>query len=130
MITFLGFNKTQQLVILPLAISFWMSGVFLVRLLSSYGLWGGWSGAVIFALSIPAAAISIRGVQMLLRLTPSEVLPTVALITALVAMLHGVAITYVASLYRAQGPELILASAWLVWFVGAVLISLLLMKRQ
>ena len=67
---------------------------------------------------------------MLLHLPPSELLPTGASITALVAMLHGVAITYAASLYTAQGHDLTLASAWLVWFVGAVLISLLLMKRR
>ena len=119
-----------HILVTGITISFWLSGVFLVRLISSYGLWGGWSGALIFALSIPVAAVSIRGVQMLLHLPPSELLPTVALITALVGMLHGVAITYAASLYRAQGHDLTLASAWLVWFVGAVLISLLLMKRR
>lgn len=111
-----------------LAASFWFSGLFLVRFISSNDLWGGWSGAIIFLLSIPMAAISIRGVQALLKLSSEQVTPAVISITSIVAMLHGVTLTYYPSLYIAQGPQLIFAGAWLVWFVGSVLFSVLLMK--
>lgn len=111
-------TRGQVLGLLGLAISFWASGVGLIRLISWQELWGGLANAVLFVLSIPTAWLCIVSVRRLAGLAPAQVLTGTALITAVVALLDGVAMTWWPALYG--GPAL-LAAAWLLWFVGAVL---------
>lgn len=111
-------TRGQVLGLLGLAVSFWASGVGLIRLISWQELWGGLANAVLFVLSIPTAWLCIVSVRRLAGLAPAQVLTGTALITAVVALLDGVAMTWWPALYG--GPAL-LAAAWLLWFVGAVL---------
>jgi hypothetical protein len=126
----LGFETWQLLAITGLAISFWFNGVLLIRLITSYALWGGFGSATIFALSIPIALLSIAGVRRLLKLTSEQLSPSIILIVVLVTMLHGIALTWTPTIYGASGRELLFASAWLVWFSGAVLLPLLIMQQR
>ncbi len=111
-------TRGQIFGLLALAVSFWASGVGLIRLISSLQLWGGTGSAVLFTLSIPTAWLCILSVRRLAGLAPAQVLTGTALITAVVGLLDGLAITWWPALYG--GPAL-LAAAWLLWFVGAVL---------
>ena len=111
-------TRGQILGLLALAISFWASGVGLIRLISSLELWGGTGSAIIFVLSIPVAWLCIVSVRRLVGLAPAQVLTGTALITAVVTLLDGVALTWWPALY---GFPSLLAAAWLLWFAGAVM---------
>ena len=120
----LGLRAWQHLAIIALAVSFWLNGVLLIRFMSSQSLWGGLGSAIIFVLSIPIAAVSISGVRKLLRLSNDQLSPAIILIVALVAMLHGIGLTFMPAIYGETGTSLLFASAWLIWFCGAVLLPL------
>ena len=125
-----GLKTWQLLAIVGLAVSFWFNGVLLIRVITSHALWGGIGSATIFALSVPIAVLSIAGVRKFLRLTPEQLSPSIILIVALVAMLHGVALTWTPTIYSATEAALLFAAAWLVWFSGAVLLSLFIMRQK
>ncbi len=124
------FSKAKICALVLLSVSFWLNGVFLVRFFSSHGWWGGYYGPILFLLSVPVAALCIGGVRRLLSLTHEEVLLAVVLITALVAFLHGAALLFTPMIYNSDPQSLLYASAWLIWFCGAVLLPAYHIQRK
>ena len=125
-----NFTPLQQVAIILLAGSFWLNGVFLIRLLTAYSLWGGAKSAIIFAVSVPIIVLSIKGVRSLLRVTQEQFSPAILLIVGIVAVLHGGALTWTKNIYGSDSTSLMFASAWLVWFCGVVLFSIVVMEKK
>ena len=125
-----GLTTNKQLTVLLLAGSFWLNGVFLIRLITEYSFWGGFKSTIIFALSIPIIIFCISGISKLLRLTDQQFSPVIIVIVAIVALLHGVALTGYPSIYGSDTNALMLAAAWLIWFCGICLISLVIMNKK
>jgi hypothetical protein len=125
-----NFKSWQLVALIGLAVGFWFNGVILIRLITSHALWGGAGSATIFALSLPIATLSIVGVGKLLKLTREQLAPGIILIVAVVTLLHGIALTWIPSIYGTEGESLLFASSWLIWFCGAVLLSLFFMRTS
>ena len=123
------FTPQRLLTITFLSFGFWSSGVFLIRFMSSYHFWSGWPLAILFVISPPVAALCIVGVRQMLRLTSTELLPTIILLTGLVALLHGLALTIIPALYGSTTP-LFTGASWLVWFCGSVMIPAVLIDHH
>ena len=117
------FSYGKFLALTLLAVSFWINGVFMVRVFTAHGWWDGYPLLLLYVLSVPVAALCISGVRKLLSLTQVQLLPAIVFITGSVAMLHALALMLLPSIYASDARPLLLASAWLLWFCGAVLLQ-------
>ncbi len=110
-----------------LSLSFWSSGVFLVRALAAYDLWSSplYVG-IIFVTSLPLAYITIPGTKQLLQATHRTMLSILAAVMAL----HSLALTLSPQIYALHESAQLPATAWLLWFSGAALLSILYSDRQ
>lgn len=115
---------SYPVLILVSALSFWSSGVMLIRFLGSVGVWshGGVGLGLVYALSVPLIFISISGVHNLFtRLTRGHT-TAVFQITGLVLMMHALVTTLVPTLYRFTSTSGLYATAWLLWFGGVTIL--------
>lgn len=111
------------ILVVILALSFWSSGIVLIRFLHSLGVWTGSGSALplVYAISVPIIYVSIRGVQNFFTRIFKTSTAAVYHITGLVLMLHACVISISPALYLlTPNPELF-ATAWLLWFGGIVL---------
>ncbi len=105
-----------------LTLSFWSSGVFLIRALHSYDLWNSpvFLG-ILFTLSVPLVSLSIQSVRRILS-SPSYGGESIVYNTLqYVLILHGLALGFIPNLYSFTPSGEISASAWLLWFGGIAL---------
>ena len=116
-------NILTQGIVGLLALSFWSSGVFLIRILNAYQVWnGGILLACLFVLSIPLIYLSIKSVQKMFRAIGKEAETSVYYIIALVLILHAVVLSLHPELYSLVWSPALAAAAWLLWFGGSALI--------
>ena len=125
-----GFVSWQLPVLLLLSILFWFNGIRIVRLFNYYSSWGGMGSVIIFLSSFPVALFAIKGVTKILKITDKQVYPAITLIVAMVGLLHGITLTYRPSMYQATGESLMFATAWIVWFCGATLLTLFFVQQK
>ncbi len=112
-----------------LAISFWSSGVMLIRFLATQNIWSqGPQLWLVYGLSIPIIFVSIRGVQnIFVRFFVQQYPEAIYQITGLVLMAHALALTCIPTLYFFTPGTSLYATAWLLWFGG---ITILLRSRN
>ena len=110
-------------------ISFWSSGVFLVRVLSSYDVWSSGSGtALLYLLSIPLVYVSILGIKKLYYSSKDRGDSIVYDTISGVLLLHAVTLTLFPYLYAVEASSALSAGAWLLWFGGWALILAIRLK--
>jgi hypothetical protein len=103
-------------IIALLSLSFWSSGVFLIRGLSGYGfLSSPLAILALFAASLPLAHVSIYAVR---RMTDALYRNSSSLILASVLLMHSLALVVTPSLYGLIPSSALSAAAWLLWFGG------------
>ena len=103
-----------------LSVSFWSSGVVLIRALEAYELWRAPYLAPLFLLSVPVVLASMYGTRRTaraLRLQDDGILD----ILSSVLLLHAIALGFMPSLYALATSSELSAAAWLLWFGGTVL---------
>ena len=115
--------------IVLLCLSFWSSGVFLIRFMSDYRLWSGWTEVLLFVVSPVVATVCIVAVRRALTLTSDTFVPTIVLITGLVVGLHGLVLILFPALYGDRS-YLLPSVIWLVWFCSSVLLPLAALARM
>lgn len=125
-----GFVSWQLPAIILLSIAFWLNGIRIVKIINYYSYWGGVGSIIIFILSFPVAFFAIKAVTKILKLTEKQVYPAIILIVSLVGLLHGITLTYKPSMYRATGDSLMFATAWIIWFCGATILSLFYIQQK
>ncbi|NBV77627.1 hypothetical protein EBR66_05695 [bacterium] len=118
------------LIITVLIISFWMSGLFVTNLCTSYGLWYTWHAVVLYAVSIPLAYIAIRSTIAFLELQGEVSERVLICIAAAVTILHGITITAFPHVYGSEGRDLIFAGGWLLYFSGCATILIMMMYQK
>lgn len=104
-----------------LTLSFWSSGVVLIRMLHSYELWS--SPALLgtmFVLSVPMVSMSIYGVRSMFSTSGDNALVYDTLQGVL--LMHGVALGFFAKMYSFMPSGEISAAAWLLWFGGIAVV--------
>ena len=113
----------MQSSVVLLSLSFWSSGVFLIRILNGYQIWnsGVWL-TLLFALSLPLVYLSILSVQKIFRAIRREATPPTHYIIALVLILHAVALSLYPALYTLVSSPALSAAAWLLWFGGIAML--------
>lgn len=106
-----------------LSLSFWSSGVMLIRFLDSLHVWSRPSLllGLIYIISVPLIFFSIAGVQKIF-IRSNRHASVVRHIIGLVLTLHAVAITLQPSLYLFTPESTPYATAWLLWFGGVAII--------
>lgn len=106
-----------------LTLSFWSSGVMLIRFLDSLQAWSRPSLllGLIYLISVPLIFFSIAGVQKIF-VRSSRHASAVRQITGLVLTLHAVVITLQPSLYLFTPESAPYATAWLLWFGGIAIV--------
>jgi divalent metal cation (Fe/Co/Zn/Cd) transporter len=125
-----GFLNWQLPGILLLSIAFWLNGIRIVGIMNYYSYWGGIGSIIIFIVSFPVAYLAIKAVSKILKLTEKQVYPAIILIVAIVGLLHGIALTYKPEMYKATGDSLLFATAWIIWFCGATILSLFFIQQK
>lgn len=125
-----GLVSWQLPVLLLLSLAFWFNGIRIVRLFNYYSVWGGMGSIIIFASSFPVTFFAIKGVTKVLKLTEKQVYPAISLIVAIVGLLHGVTLTYKPWMYQATGETLMFATAWIIWFCGATILTLFFIQQK
>lgn len=110
-------------IVLLFSLSFWSSGVFLIRILHTYHVWdGGIPLAFLFMLSIPLGYLSIMSVRSMWRVIGQEASTPTHYIIALVLLLHAAALSLYPGLYALVPSEALSAAAWLLWFGGSAMV--------
>ena len=113
-------HPTVYLILVTLlTLSFWSSGLMLIRFLDSLQAWSRPSLllGIIYLLSVPLIFFSTVGVQKIF-IRSSRHATVVRQITGLVLTLHAVAITLQPSIYLFTPESTPYAIAWLLWFGG------------
>jgi hypothetical protein len=102
------------------ALSFWSSGVMLIRFLDTFHLWSHSFLLLgfIYIFSVPVIYVAIRGTKNLFRLFFIQTRGVVYYITSLVFILHALFISLYPSLYQFNTSPALYATAWLLWFGG------------
>ena len=114
-----------------LSLSFWSSGVFLIRILNVYQVWsGGISLACLFVLSIPLIYLSIQSVQKVFKALGKPAETPIYYIIALVLILHAMVLGLHPELYSLVWSPALAATAWLLWFGGSALIVARVVSRK
>lgn len=122
-------HATYPLLVILFAVSFWSSGVMLIRFLGSVNTWSTESVLLplVYGLSVPIIFFCIRSVESFFtRLYPDRT-GAVYHITGLVLVVHAAVGTLFPSLYMFTAGPTLHAIAWLLWFGG---ITILLQSRQ
>ena len=112
------------------SLSFWSSGVFLIRALGSYDVWNsGIRLGTLFALSIPLVYISIASVKKIFARIGGEAAASVHYIIALVVLLHALVLSTYPGVYGFTPSPALAASSWLLWFGGVAMVVVRLTVR-
>lgn len=123
-------DKKLQVLIVLLSLSFWSSGVFLIRILHTYHVWdGGIPLVLLFVLSIPLVYLSIESTRAIFtRMGEEDTSPTSAII-ALVVLIHALVLVMYPALYGFVPSPALAATAWLLWFGGSAMIIARILER-
>ncbi|MCG3769224.1 MAG: hypothetical protein JW384_00345 [Nitrosomonadaceae bacterium] len=109
------------------SLSFWSSGVFLIRALTTYG---AWDESIHFAglciVSVPVAFLCVAGVRRMLVSFGTGAEHMLYAISGVVLLAHGCAIGFYPSLYGFVQDADLRVLAWLLWFGGVVVLSVLM----
>lgn len=105
------------------ALSFWSSGVALIRVLEHYGVWQDTLlvGAM-FVVTIALVYVSVKAMRRIYARWYTETTTPLSLLVATVLIIHGLAISVYPALYGA--PVSLLEGAWLLWFGGWALLAI------
>lgn len=119
-----------RVVTLFFTLSFWSSGVALIRVLSAYQAWqsSGWL-TILFLATVPLVWMSVVGMRRVYLRWYTDTTPPLSLLVALVLLCHGLALSVYPALYGA-GSDVALASAWLLWFGGVALVIIGFTERR
>jgi hypothetical protein len=117
-------NTITVVTFIFLIVSFWSSGVALIRLLISYQVWNsGALTALSFLLSIPLAILSVVSVKKLLTAMHLRHKRYINFIIAGVLVVHGVALSVYPAVYALVSSSSLLVAGWLLWFGGVVVVT-------
>ena len=110
--------------VIVLAISFWSSGVFLIRILNSLNIWSPHNVQLwlVYGFSVPLIFIAIGSVQNLFTRLFTQPTNAVYKITGLVLTIHALTITHFPVLYFFTPSPGLYATAWLLWFGGITIL--------
>lgn len=120
---------TRQITILTgLGAAFWLADTGWIRFVPRLVVDPLW-GSVGTLLSIPVAWICVRLGRTLARLDADRLVPGIALMVLVAALIHGVALRWLPGLYG-DDQAARLGAAWLLWIYGLILGFALLMARR
>lgn len=106
------------------ALSFWSSGVILIRLFSTYHLLqNGFALGAIFLLTIPIVYGSVSTTSNILARAQRDSAHSLLALVAIVLALHGTALSVYPRLYGFEGSSGLAAAAWLLWFAAITLVT-------
>lgn len=115
-------RRDQLVRLASLAVLLWYVAARCIRVGLPAGLYGGPSGAVLFAASVGIAWPAVRLGAWVGALRPPQVLPGIVFACAVAMLCDGLALTWAPGVYGGTSPRLALGAAWLLWGVGAILL--------
>lgn len=111
--------RLGQIVILAaVSILFWFLAALFIQYGVPAGAFGGAAGAALFALSVPRAWSLVWTIRRAAALRPGQLLPGVAIASAVAMLCDWVALTWFPALYGQDAEGRSLGAAWLLWGVG------------
>lgn len=112
------------------ALSFWSSGVALIRLFSnSHVLENDLALASIFLLTVPIVYYSVVGMRKIAARAHQVIARALTMLVACVLALHGLALSAYPQLYGFSPTAALTAAAWLLWF-GAIALWFTIAHRE
>lgn len=104
-------------------LSFWSSGLFLIRVLDTYTIWSSTLGAVVvFIVSMPLVYVTVFSVRKILAYYPDFGSSIVYGTLAGVLLMHGLLLGSAPQLYAFNPSPTLMATAWIIWFSGFTLV--------
>ena len=101
----------------------WFIAAMFIRLALPLGwLAGGLLTVLVFAGSLPTAAVSIELAHRLVGGGSGQRIKTAAIISLVGLLLDGIAITWTPALYSPDRAAISFGGAWLLWTVGLTLV--------
>ena len=114
-------NRTDRILV-GLGIVTWLAAAIFIRLALPNGwLDGGFATLLVFAVSVPIAAISIEIARNLAGASQRDLLRIASIISAVGLLLDGIAFVWASQLYTVDHSTLFSGGAWLLWTVGVTL---------
>ena len=111
-------RRGQAVSLAGLGVLLWFSGALFIRYGIPVGLFGGWAGIVLFALSVPLAPLLSSMAKRLGVLRQDQLVPGVAFMSAVAMLCGGIALTWFPVLYGDNPASHYLGAAWLLFDVG------------
>jgi hypothetical protein len=111
----------QMFLVIMGAITWFIAAMFIRLALPQGWLSGGVATFLVFAASLPVAAISIEFAHRLVKGENGRLMNTAATISMVGLLLDGIAFVWASRLYTADPSVLAAGGAWLLWTVGLTL---------
>ena len=115
-------TRQQTIALGLLGAAIWFIAAMFIRFALSFGwLDGSLLTLLVFAGSLPTAAISIELAHRLVGGRAGRRIHTAAVISLVGLLLDGIAITWTSTLYSPDRAAISFGGAWLLWTVGLTL---------
>lgn len=120
----IGYKWVKYLgVVSLLTLSFWSSGLFLIRILSNYDTWSSSFGVtLVFLVSLPLTYAAVLFVKKPFSHSPAFGSSVVYGTLAGVLLAHGLLLGFAPYLYAFSPSPTLMATAWIIWFSGVTLV--------
>lgn len=116
-----GLATRQALTSLAIGIGFWFAAAKFAGLVGPLGFFSPPHNATTLFLTVITAWPSVKLIQLMVQLSPSQLVPSIGIGTAVAAILDGTALTWTPTLYGNQTPQILGAAAWILWGAGWIL---------
>lgn len=112
-------NTNKLTLSVVLGVVYWLLAALFVRAFGSFFFTGHspWL-PVLYAATLPGSWLLMANARWIGRLSQTEVLDSVVIMTWTAAVLDGVAITFFQSLYGPSPRVVMLGAAWILWGAG------------
>ncbi len=133
--TQLSMGKDRIQINLPLSVAlgvlFWSSGVLFIRFAGTMFFVNGSIWLIgLYLLTIPVVWLTIESVALVGKLSRLKTFMAIVILNFTATLLDAVAISWLPSIYGLPAPAHLLATAWLLWFVGISLYLSFMMARS
>lgn len=114
--------------LVTLGVIYWFVAALAIRFAIPSGWYGGLAGIALFAGTWLLAWRLVDATVRICRLSPPQLVPGIALVSAVAMLCDGVALTWT-DLYGSSAEAVLPAAALLLWGVAACLVTSLLRGR-
>jgi hypothetical protein len=117
-----GLTNREAVGLAAWGVLLWFVFAMIIRFAASFWFDGGWPTVLLFVASLPLAAMMVGSTRRMFGISGACLVAGVSIANAAALLCDGIAFTWT-GIYGSGRPELLVASAWLLWGVGMVTLA-------